>query len=391
MSWAPAERIARLSGEGAFEVLARARELERQGREIIHLEIGQPDFPTPRYIQEAAAKAMADGYTGYTPAAGLFEFREAVAEDASRARGVEVSPECVVATPGAKPIIFFGLLALVEPGDEVIYPDPGFPIYASCIRFAGGIPVPAPLREERQFRLDPDEVASLVTPRTRVVLINSPHNPTGSVLSAADIRRLCEICERHNLFLISDEPYRRIIYDTEFCSPLSVPGMAVRTLVIDGHSKTYSMTGWRLGFGIGPKWLVDAITLLQVNCNSCATAFVQVAGIAALRGPQDESEQMVREFWRRRDIIVEGLNQIPGISCVTPSGAFYAWPNVAACWPENVETFADALLAEAGVACLPGTSFGKQGVHYLRLSYANSAENLREALRRIREFVASRG
>jgi len=320
----------------------------------------------------------------------LLECREAIAEDASRARGVEVDPECIVVTPGAKPIIFFGLLALVNPGEEVIYPDPGFPIYASCIRFAGATPVPVPLREERHFRLNPDEVASLVTPRTRVILINSPHNPTGSTLSREDIERLCEVCLRHDLFLMTDEPYRRIVYDTEFRSPLSVPDMADRTLVIDGHSKTFAMTGWRLGFGIGPRELIDAITLLQVNCNSCTAAFVQVAGIAALRGPQDGVERMVREFHRRRDIIVDGLNAIRGMSCVRPSGAFYAWPNVRECCGDSVGSFADALLTEAGVACLPGTSFGEQGRSYLRFSYANSAENLREALRRIREYVESR-
>jgi aspartate/methionine/tyrosine aminotransferase len=385
-----ASRIAQLSGEGAFEVLARARELERQGKHIIHLEIGQPDFPTPLHIREAAAKAMADGYTGYTPAPGLMECREAIAEDASRARGVPIEPDCVVVTPGAKPIIFFGMLALVEPGDEVIYPDPGFPIYASCIRFAGGVPVPAPLREERQFRLDPEEVASLVTPRTRVLLINSPHNPTGSVLSQEDIERLCEVCQSHDLFLMSDEPYRRILYEGEFHSPLSVPGMAERTVLIDGHSKTFAMTGWRLGFGIGPRALMDAITLLEVNCNSCTAAFVQMAGIAALQGPQDEAERMVAEFRRRRDLIVTGLNGIPGMSCVQPLGAFYAWPNAAECCGGDVGGFAAALLSEAGVACLPGTSFGAQGDRYLRFSYANSAENLQEALRRVGEYVTGR-
>ena len=385
-----ADRIALLSGEGAFEVLARARALERQGKHIIHLEIGQPDFPTPAHVQEAAVKAMADGFTGYTPSNGLLECREALAEDASLARGVEVDPDCIVVTPGAKPIIFFGLLALANPGDEVIYPDPGFPIYASCIRFAGAKPVPAPLREEREFRLDPEEVASLVTPRTRAILINSPHNPTGSALSKQDIERLCEVCQQHDLFMITDEPYRRIIYGTEFHSPLSVPDMAERTLVIDGLSKTYAMTGWRMGFGIGPKWLIDALTLLEVNCNSCTTAFVQLAAIAAVRGPQDDAERMVAEFRRRRDIIVGGLNEIPGISCVTPSGAFYAWPNVSERCGEAVGEFADALLNEAGVACLPGTSFGAEGKRYLRFSYANSAENLQEALGRIGAYVAGR-
>jgi aspartate/methionine/tyrosine aminotransferase len=382
-----ADRIGLLSGEGAFEVLARARELERQGREIIHLEIGQPDFPTPGFIREAAAKAMADGYTGYTPAPGLMECREAIAEDASAARGVRVQPAEVVIVPGAKPIIFFGMLSLVNPGDEVIYPDPGFPIYASCIRFAGGVPVPIPLREEHEFRLDPDELRSLVTPRTRVVLINSPHNPTGSALSRGDVEHIAEICMAHDLFLMTDEPYRRIQYEGEFRSPLSLPGMARRTLVIDGFSKTYSMTGWRLGFGIGPADLVEKIALLQTNCTSCTAAFVQMAGVAALRGPQEEAEAMVAEFRRRRDVIVSGLNAIPGVSCVTPKGAFYAWPNMTRYAEGGVMALAKRLLDEVGVACMWGTSFGEQGEGYLRLSYASSIDNIREALKRIAAFL----
>jgi len=382
-------RMHLLSGEGAFEVLARARELERLGREVIHLEIGQPDFPTPRHIRLAAAHAMEEGFTGYTPSPGLWECREAIADDASRARRVTIRPESVCVTPGAKPIIFFGMLALVNPGDEVIYPDPGFPIYASCIRFAGGTPVPIPLREENGFRLDPGELASLVTPRTRVVLINSPHNPTGSALSREDIERICEVCLSHGLSLMSDEPYRRILYEGEFCSPLSVPGMAERTLVIDGFSKTYAMTGWRLGFGIGPADLIEGISLLQTNCTSCTAAFTQMAGVAALRGPQDEAEAMVAEFRRRRDIIVQGLNEIPGVSCVTPAGAFYAWPNVKVHAASGVESLARRLLDEVGVACMWGTSFGAQGEGYLRLSYASSVDNIREALRRIRSLVSA--
>ncbi len=384
-----ADRIDDLTGEGAFEVLARAKQLEAQGRSVVHLEIGQPDFPTPQNIQDAACTAMADGYTGYTPSAGYPECREAIAEDAGTARGIELTPDRIVVTPGAKPIIFYGMLALVNPGDEVIYPDPGFPIYASCIRLAGGVPVPIPLREEREFRLDPEELASLVTPKTRVVLINSPHNPTGSVLSREDIEQISETCMAHDLALMTDEPYRRVLYEGEFHSPLSIPGMEERTLVIDGFSKTYAMTGWRLGFGIGPKEVVDAIELLEVNCNSCTTAFVQMAGIEALRGPQDEAEKMVAEFRRRRDVIVAGLNDIPGVSCVNPSGAFYSWPNVSEAWDGRVEDLASALLDEAGVACLPGTSFGNEGTRYLRFSYANSVENIEEALRRIRSFLES--
>lgn len=384
-----ADRMDLLSGEGAFEVLSKARELERQGREIVHLEIGQPDFPTPQYIQDAAAKAMADGYTGYTPSNGLLEAREVLAADAGAARGVEVTPDQVVITPGAKPIIFFGMLATVNPGEEVIYPDPGFPIYASCIRFAGGVPVPLPLREQRQFRLDPDELASLVTPNTRLVLINSPHNPTGSMLSRADVEQISEVCTRNDLWLMSDEPYRKVVYEGEFCSPLSVPRMAERTIVVDGHSKAYAMTGWRLGYGIGPTELMEGISLLQVNSTSCTAAFTQMAAAAAVQGPQDESQAMVAEFHRRRDIIVDGLNALPGVTCVRPHGAFYVWPNVSERSDGNVQALADALLDEAGIACLPGTSFGEQGEGYLRFSYANSAENLREALRRFEEYIAT--
>jgi aspartate/methionine/tyrosine aminotransferase len=381
--------MALLSGEGAFEVLSRARELERDGKHVVHLEIGQPDFPTPEYIRQAAVQALADGHTGYTPADGILECREAIAEEAAAARGVPIGPERIVITPGAKPIIFFGMLALVEPGAEVIYPDPGFPIYASCIRFAGGVPVPIPLREERQFRLDPDELASLVTDRTGVVLINSPHNPTGSVLSRADIEQIAEVCLERDLWLISDEPYRKVIYGEEFCSPLSVPGMEQRTLIIDGHSKAYAMTGWRLGFGIGPRELIEGIALLQVNCTSCTAAFTQMAGAAAIRGPQDDTERMVAEFQRRRDIIVDGLNALPNVTCVRPGGAFYAWPNVKQVGDGDAEALAEALLEEAGVACLAGTSFGAQGAGYLRFSYANSAENLREALERIGNHLAT--
>ena len=384
-----ADRMDLLSGEGAFEVLSKARELERQGREIVHLEIGQPDFPTPQYIQDAAAKAMADGYTGYTPSNGLLEAREVLAADAGAARGVEVTPDQVVITPGAKPIIFFGMLATVNPGDEVIYPNPGFPIYASCIRFAGGVPVPVPLREGREFRLDPDELASLVTSNTRLVLINSPHNPTGSMLSRADIEQISEVCTRNDLWLMSDEPYRKVVYEGEFCSPLSVPRMAERTIVVDGHSKAYAMTGWRLGYGIGPTELMEGISLLQVNSTSCTAAFTQMAAAAAVQGPQDESQAMVAEFHRRRDIIVDGLNALPGVTCVRPHGAFYVWPNVSERSDGNVQALADALLDEAGIACLPGTSFGEQGEGYLRFSYANSAENLREALRRFEEYIAT--
>lgn len=378
----------RVKGEGAFAVLARARELEAEGKEVVHLQIGEPDFPTPEHIQDAARQAMRDGYTKYGPARGFTEVREAIAADVSASRGIPVDPEEVVVTTGAKPFLFFSALALVEEGTEVVYPDPGFPIYESVIGLAGGRPVPVPLRQENEFRLDPDELASLVSDRTRMVILNSPQNPTGSVLTQEDVERIAEVCIASDVVVLSDEPYSRVIYDAKHVSIAAVPGMKERTILVDGFSKRYSMTGWRLGYGVMPAELAERIALLQVNDTSCAPAFSQIAGMKALQGPQDSVAEMVAEFKARRDLIVQGLNELPGVSCVMPRGAFYAFPDVHETGLD-CEELADALLEEAGVALLPGTSFGRQGDGFLRLSYANSRENIEKALQRMGDYLAA--
>lgn len=381
-----AERMSRLGTETAFEVLARAGQLEAQGRHIIHLEIGQPDFDTPQYIKDAACQALADGFTGYGPSAGLPQARKRYAEYISETRGVPVDPSELVITPGAKPILFFGILALVDEGDEVIYPNPGFPIYESVVEFVGAKAVPAPLREERQFRLDPDELASLVTDKTKMIIINSPHNPTGSVLTAEDLQAIAQVAIERDVWVLTDEPYSKMVYDGEFASILSVPGMKERTILVEGFSKTYAMTGWRLGYGVMPAPLAEQVAKLQTNSNSCTASFVQMAGIAALDGPQDESEAMMASFKERRDIMVAGLNELPGISCLSPGGAFYVFPNVTGTGMDSRE-LARACLEEAGVAVLSGTAFGSYGDGYLRLSSANSIENIKEAIERIRGLL----
>jgi aspartate/methionine/tyrosine aminotransferase len=379
--------MARLGTETAFEVLVRARELEATGRHVIHLEIGEPDFDTPAHIVAAAADALRRGYTHYGPARGLPEARRAIATWLARDRGLEVDPERVVITPGAKPVMFYTILALIEPGDEVIYPDPGFPIYESMVRFIGGTPVPLPLREECGFAFDPDEFRSLVSDRTKLVIINSPQNPTGGVLSRSDLEAIAAVARERDLLVLADEIYARIRYTGEHVSIASLPGMLDRTILLDGFSKTYAMTGWRLGFGVFPSWLVPHIDRLIVNSVSCTAAFAQLAGIAALEGPQDAVDAMVAEFRRRRDAIVAGLNAIPGVRCLLPQGAFYAFPNVKALGLP-AKQLADRLLQEAGVAVLAGTAFGAHGEGYLRLSYANSLENITLALERFRELVA---
>jgi len=381
-----AQLLSRLGTETAFEVLVRARALEAQGKRILHLEIGEPDFPTPAHIREAACRALAEGYTHYTPAAGLPEAREAIARYVSRTRGIPVDPSEVVVTPGGKPVMAFTVLALVDPGDEVVYPDPGFPIYESLVRWVGAVPKPVRLREERAFRPDPEELAAQVGPRTKLVILNSPHNPCGSVLSREDLEVVAEACLRHGTWVLSDEIYSRILYDAEHHSIASLPGMQERTVILDGFSKTYAMTGWRLGYGVMPRPVAEAVTRLAVNVYSCPAAFAQVAGISALEGPQDGVEAMVAEFRRRRDRVVAGLNAIPGVRCVLPQGAFYAFPNVSELDPEG-RAFADYLLEEAGVAVLAGTAFGRAGRGYLRVSYATSLPNLEEALRRIEAAV----
>ena len=381
-----ADRMAQLGTETAFEVLARARELERKGKSIVHLEIGEPDFETPEHIKDAAIKALREGFTHYTPAAGMIEAREAVAEHVETTRKVRVDPGEVVITPGSKPIMFFGILALVNPGDEVIVPNPGYPIYESVTKFAGGVVKPLVLREERGFRIDPDELRAAASPRTRLIVLNSPHNPCGSALTREDLAVIADVAQRHNAFVLADEIYGQIMYDGPHHSILSLPGMKERTILLDGFSKAYAMTGWRLGYGVMPRDLAARVAQLMVNSNSCAAAFTQIAGIAALRGPKGPVQAMVAEFRRRRDVIVSGLNAIDGLSCTMPSGAFYAFPN-AKRLDGNSKRLADYLLNDAGVACLSGTAFGEAGQGYLRFSYANSVENITEGLRRIREAL----
>jgi aspartate/methionine/tyrosine aminotransferase len=381
-----AERMSRLGTESAFDVLARAQELEAQGREIIHLEIGEPDFPTASHIVEAAARALRDGWTHYGPSAGLRQLREAVAEDASRRRGISVDPTEVVITPGGKPIIFFTILALVERGDEVLYPNPGFPIYESMINFVGGRPVPYSLPEERDFGVEVGELLGKINETTRLIILNSPHNPTGGALMGADLATLAEALAGRDIFVLSDEIYNRLLYEGEHDSIAEFPGMKPRTIILDGFSKTYAMTGWRLGYGIMGAPLARKVARLQTNSSSCTASFTQIAGIEALRGDQACVDHMVDEFRQRRSAIVEGLNRIPGFHCRMPRGAFYAFPSIAGT-NHNSKALADALLEEAGVACLAGTAFGAWGEGYLRFSFANSVQNIRKGLERIEDWV----
>jgi aspartate/methionine/tyrosine aminotransferase len=384
-----AERMARLGTETAFEVLVRAKALEAEGRDVIHLEIGEPDFNTPKYITDAACRALRAGYTHYTPAPGLLELREAIASDATTRRGVSFSPEDVVVTPGGKPIMFFSIMALVDEGDEVIYPNPGFPIYESMIQFVGGTPVPIPLEEGRDFSLDAQRLCDLVTARTRMIILNSPHNPTGGVLARADLEAIAAVVREHpNLIVLSDEIYSRMLYEGEHTSIAALPGMREQTIVLDGFSKIYAMTGWRLGYGLFPHELAPSIARLMTNSNSCTSASTQMAGIAALTGSQKPSAEMVAQFRRRRDRIVTGLNSIPGISCRLPHGAFYVFPNIEPTGMSSREV-ADLLLYEGGVAALSGTAFGAYGEGYIRLSYANSIENIERALDRIQTTLAA--
>lgn len=383
-----AGRMDRILVESAFDVLVRARAVEATGRSVIHLEIGEPDFPTPPHIVEAAKRALDEGWTHYGPTPGLPELREAIAAHVSRTRGIAVGAEHVSVVPGGKPIIFFPMLALLEPGDEVIYPNPGFPIYESMIGFLGAKPVPIPLVEARGFSMDLDRLRDNLTDRTRMLILNSPQNPTGGIIPEADIRAIAEMVRGRGLIVLSDEIYARIVYgETAPFSIASVPGMLEKTIILDGFSKTYAMTGWRMGYGVMPEWLVGAVSKLMVNSNSCTASFTQRAGIAALNGPQDAVDAMVREFHKRRDAFCAGLNRIPGFRCAIPGGAFYAFANVTGTGMSSRE-LADLLLNEAGVACLDGRGFGEYGAGYLRFSYANSLENLMEAVERIgRRFV----
>ncbi|HET7035822.1 MAG TPA: pyridoxal phosphate-dependent aminotransferase [Thermomicrobiaceae bacterium] len=381
-----AERMSRLGTESAFDVLSRARALEAEGVDVIHLEIGEPDFDTPPHIVEAAVEALRHGQTHYTPSAGLPVLREAIADYVSRTRGVVTGADRVVVTLGGKPVIFYSILALAGPGDEVIYPDPGFPIYESVVNFAGAKPVPLRLREDKDFGFDPDELRSLVSERTKLVIVNSPHNPTGGIIGREALAELARLAVERDFLVMSDEIYWRITYEGQPVSVVAFPGMAERTIILDGFSKTYAMTGWRLGFGVFPTGLVEAVNRLVVNSTSCAPAFTQLAGVTALTGPQESVDTMVGEFRVRRDTIVAGLNEIPGITCRTPAGAFYAFPNVSALGAKS-DVVADRLLNEAGVSLLSGTAFGRGGEGYLRLSYANSLENIQQSLRRIADNV----
>jgi len=380
-----AERMSRIGVESAFHVLQRASALEAQGRRVIHLEIGQPDFPTPVHIREAGKRALDEGWTGYGPTPGFPDVREAIAAHVAATRGIDVTGANVVVVPGGKPVMFFSMLAVLEPGDEVIYPNPSFPIYESLINFLDATPVPIPLVESRGFSFDLAAFEAALSPRTKMVVLNSPANPTGGIIPRADLGRIAELLRERDVLVLSDEIYSRICYDGELASIAQFEGMLEKTIILDGFSKTYSMTGWRLGYGVMPLWLVDAMDKLMVNSNSCTASFTQRAGLAALQGPQDAVDGMVAEFRRRRDAIVAGLNAIPGFRCPLPSGAFYVFPNVTETGIPSDE-LADRLLTEAGVACLSGTAFGRYGDGYLRFSYAASLEQIDEALGRIREL-----
>jgi aspartate aminotransferase len=378
--------MANIGQETAFEVLVRARALEAQGRSIVHLEIGEPDFDTPSHIISAAQHALETGHTHYGPGAGLPELRQAVSAYLQQWRGLEIDPARVVITPGGKPIMFFAILALVNPGDEVIYPDPGFPIYESMARFVGGVPVPMPLREERRFRFDPDEFRSLVTDRTRLIIVNSPHNPTGGVLTHADLQVIADVARERDIVVLSDEIYSRLLYSGQHESIAACAGMLDRTIILDGWSKTWAMTGWRLGFGVFPPELVAHIERLISNSVSCTASYAQHAAIAALEGPQDSVARMLEEFTERRAVIVAGLNALPGVRCLVPDGAFYAFPNITGTGFSSRE-LADRMLQEAGVACLSGTAFGQYGEGFVRFSYANSLDNIHLALERMRALL----
>ena len=384
-----AERMARLGTETAFEVLAKARLLEREGRDIIHLEIGEPDFDTPANVVQAGIKALSDGHTHYGPSPGITEVRERIAQEVAETRSISVTGDNVVVTPGGKPIMFFTILALVDEGDEVLYPNPGFPIYESMINFVGGVPVPMKLEESRDFNVDVDEVAGQITPRTRLMILNSPNNPSGSIIEKGDLQALAELAREHDITVLSDEIYRRFLYEGEHHSVSSFPGMRDRTIILDGFSKTYAMTGWRIGYGVMPLELVEPISRLSTNSVSCTASFTQMAVLEAMNGPQEDAHAIVDEFKKRRDIIVAGLNRIPGIRCAMPKGAFYTFPNVEGTGMTSAE-FADGLLQDQGVACLAGEAFGEYGDGCVRFSFANSAENIERALERIDRFVAEK-
>ena len=382
-----ASQQAKLGTETAFETLAKAKELERQGQSIVHLEIGEPDFDTPQHIIDAAKQALDDGFTHYGASAGQLELREAIAKHQTERQGYNVSPDDVIVTPGGKPVMFFTIMALIETGVEVIYPNPGFPIYESMVNYTGGTAVPMQLNEETGYNADIDNLRSLITPRTKLLIINSPNNPCGSVIPETDLEKIAEMAVENDLIVLTDEIYKDMYYgDQEHVSITKFPGMRERSVILDGFSKSYAMTGWRLGYGVFPKFLVEPVTRLVTNSVSCTSVFSQMAAIAALQGPQDSVTAMMEEFTKRRDLIVRGLNSLPGITCPIPRGAFYAFPNIRASGMTSKE-FADRALNEAGVALLAGTAFGAFGDGYIRISFANSQENLREAVDRLRSIL----
>ena len=380
------ERVVNLVPEGAYHMLAKAQALEAAGKNIIHLEIGQPDEPTFPNIAQAGMRAIEEGYTRYTPSAGIKALRQAIAQDAGNRRGLSLTSEQVVIGPGAKPFLFFPTLALVRPGDEVIFPDPGFPTYQAMVEVAGGTPIPVPLREEQDFSFDLQAFDQLVSPRTRLVILNSPSNPTGGVMPLAVLQHIAESAIRHNFWVLSDEIYSRLIYETPAPSVATLPGMAERTIICDGFSKTYAMTGWRLGYGIMPHALAERVELLLTHSIGCTASFTQIAGLEAIQGQQESVEEVVKTYRIRRDVIVKGLNQLPGVHCRMPQGAFYVFPNVSDLGLSS-NALAEYILEKAGVALLPGTSFGHNGEGYLRLCFANSLDNISEALRRLQSAL----
>ncbi len=384
-----AERMSRLGTETAFEVLVKAKALEAQGMDVVHLEIGEPDFDTPNNIIQAAKDALSNGYTHYNPSPGYPEVRNRIAQEVARTRNISVSGDNVVITPGGKPIMFFAILALVDEGDEVLYPNPGFPIYESMIRFVGGVPVPMKLYESKDFGVDIEEVTSQVSPKTKLMIVNSPHNPCGSIMGLDSLEALAELAHKNDVVVLSDEIYSRFLYEGQHESITQFPGLAERTIILDGFSKTYAMTGWRAGYGVMPQELVEPISRLITNSASCTASFTQMACLEALNGPQEDAHQIVAEFKKRRDLIVNGLNSIGGIRCQMPGGAFYVFPNIEETGMTSRE-FADDLLQQAGVASLAGEAFGEFGRGYVRFSFANSAENIEKALERINQFVANR-
>jgi aspartate/methionine/tyrosine aminotransferase len=376
--------VQRAGTETAFEVLAKAKELERQGKKVIHFEIGEPDFNTPENVKKAGVKAIDENFTHYSPTQGILELREAVADYISKTREIKITADEIIITPGGKDVIFSTALAVLNEGDEAIYPNPGYPIYESAIRLAGAKPVPMPLLEENDFAFDKEQFKRLVTPKTKLIIINSPGNPTGGILSLQDLETIAEVAIKNDVVVLSDEIYSRIVYDGKFHSLASVPGMKERTIILDGFSKTYAMTGWRLGYAVANKEMIEGLKKIAVNSFSCVATFVQLAGIEALKGPQDEPERMRKEYEARRNLIVRGLNEIPGISVRMPKGAFYAFPNIKKTGKKSKE-IADYLLNEAGVATLSGTSFGEYGEGYIRFSYATSQENIKLGLEKVKE------